>query len=92
VIVEEAIAAVNAADNVNVSAFELALREGLSGFADHAAVTPLGNPLTLQLMFPVNEPPVVAVRLTVPVPPCAMAAEPEAAVSASVGGCVTVRA
>jgi len=47
VIVEEAIAAVNAADNVNVSAFELALREGLSGFADHAAVTPLGNPLTL---------------------------------------------
>jgi len=40
--------------------FVLALDAGVSGFADHAAVTPPGKPLTEKLTFPVNDPPVTA--------------------------------
>jgi len=92
VIVDEAIAAVDAAVRVSVSAFEPAVAEGVSVFADQAAVTPPGSPLTLQPMLPANDPPVAAVRLTVPDPPWARAAEVEAAVRVSVGGKVTVSA
>jgi hypothetical protein len=40
----------------------LALDAGVSGFADHAAVTPPGRPLTEKLTFPANDPPVTAVN------------------------------
>lgn len=66
VIDSEVSVAVDVAVRVSVSAFELTLLDGVRGFADHAAVTPVGNPLTLKLMFPLNDPPVAAVRLTVP--------------------------
>jgi hypothetical protein len=85
-------AAVDDAVKVSVSIFGLALAEVVMGFADHAAVTPLGNPLTLQLMPPVNEPPVAAVKLTVPVNPCTTATVLDAAVMVSVGSAVTVSA
>ena len=38
--------------------FVLVLDTGVRGFADHAAVTPLGRPLTEKLTFPANDPPV----------------------------------
>jgi len=92
IIVSEASAAVDGAVKVSVSELELTLVEGVKGFADHAAVTPPGSPLTLQVTFPVNEPPVAAVRLTVPVDPCATTTVLEAADTASVGGVATVSA
>jgi hypothetical protein len=78
--------------NVNVSLFVLLFETELIGFADHAAVTPVGSPLTENVMFPVNAPPVAAVRLTVPEAPCTTATELAAVVSASVGVGVTVNA
>jgi hypothetical protein len=42
--------------------FVFALNAGVSEFADHAAVTPLGRPLTEKLTFPANDPPVTAVN------------------------------
>lgn len=88
--VAEPTAAVDAAASVSISEFELTLAEGVMGFADHPAVTPLGNPLTLQPMFPLNDPPVAVVRLTVPDAPCTATTELEAAVTVSVGSAVTV--
>ena len=42
--------------------FVFVLNAGVSGFVDHAAVTPLGRPLTEKLTFPANDPPVTAVN------------------------------
>jgi len=83
---------VKAAASVSFSTFELGLAEGVIGFADHPAVTPLGKPLTLQVMFPPNDPPVAAVRFTVAVAPCVNGTDVEAAAKISVGGAVTVSA
>jgi hypothetical protein len=65
---------------------------GLTGFADHAAVTPLGNPLRLRLTLPVNDPPVPTAKLNGPLAPCATVAKVEPAVRVSVGGADTVSA
>lgn len=65
---------------------------GLTGFADHVAVIPLDNPLRLRLTFPVNDPPVLTAKLTGPLAPCATATALAPAVSASVGGALTVSA
>ena len=81
-----------AAVNVSVSLFVLALEAVAIGFADHAAVTPEGSPLTEKVMFPLNDPPVAAVKLAVPEPPCTTRTELDAAVKASVGASVTVSA
>jgi hypothetical protein len=51
-------AAVSFSDTVLV----LALDAGVSGFADHVAVTPLGRPFTEKLTFPANDPPVMAMN------------------------------
>ena len=56
---------------------------GLTGFADHAAVTPLGNPLRLRLTLPVNDPPVPTAKLNGPLAPCATVAKVEPAVRVS---------
>lgn len=92
VICAEPSVAVDAAVSVNVSAFELTLPAVASGFADQVAVTPAGKPLAVQLMDPLNEPPVAAVRLTVCLAPRTTLAELEFAVSVSIGACVTVSA
>ena len=42
--------------------YVLALDAGVNGFADHAAVTPPGKPLTEKLTLPANDPPVMAVN------------------------------
>lgn len=42
--------------------FVFALDAGVNRLAGHAAVTPLGKPLTEKLTFPVNDPPVMAVN------------------------------
>jgi len=55
-------AALGAAVSSSDALFVLALEAGASGFADHAAVTPLGKPLTEKLTFPANDPPVMAVN------------------------------
>jgi hypothetical protein len=65
---------------------------GLTGFADQVAVTPLGSPLRLRLTFPVNDPPVVIVKLTGPLAPCATVATLEPALKVSVGGALTISA
>ena len=79
-----------AAVKVRVSLFVLAPEAVVIGFADHAAVTPEGSPVTEKVMFPLNDPPVVAVKLTVLELPCTTATEGAAAVKVSVGGRVTV--
>jgi hypothetical protein len=68
VIVEVAIFAEEAAVNVNVSMVELVADGGVMGFADQAAVTPLGSPAMLQVTLPVKDPPVTAARLNFSVP------------------------
>ena len=85
-------AAVDEAVTVSVTLFELTLEAGAIGFIDHHAVTPAGNPVIEKVIFPLKTPPVAAVKLTVPEPPCAMATVLDAAVNVSVGACVTVRA
>jgi hypothetical protein len=65
---------------------------GLTGFADHVAVRPLGNPLKLRLTLPVNDPPVAIVKLTGPFAPCTTVAMVDPAVNVSVGGALTVSA
>jgi hypothetical protein len=84
--------AVADAVSVSVTGFALTLEAGAIGFADHPTVTPAGSPLTEKLMLPLKDPPVPAVKLTVPEPPCTAAAELDAAVSVSVGASVTVSA
>jgi len=91
VIAVEATPAVDEAVNLRVCVLVLFAEVGVCGFADHAAVTPLGSPLTLHVMLPVKPPPVVAARLTAVVAPCTTDAEAGALESVSVGGCVTVR-
>ena len=76
--------------NVSVTRFVLTHEAGVTGFADQPAVTPAGSPLTAKRMFPLNDPPVPIVRLTVPEAPCATTIELDAAVSVSVGGCIPV--
>lgn len=82
--------AVEAAVSVSVSALEPEVAAW--GFFDQAPVTPVGRPLMLQLMFPLNEPPAFAVRLTAVEEPMATEAVLDAAVTASEGGKVTVSA
>ena len=82
--------AVADAVSVSVTGFALTLEAGAIGF--HPTVTPAGSPLTEKLMLPLKDPPVPAVKLTVPEPPCTAAAELDAAVSVSVGASVTVSA
>lgn len=67
-------------------------RAGVIWLVDHAAVTPERRPLMEKLMLPLNEPAVTAPKLTVAKPPGAKATRFDAAVMASVGGAVTVRA
>jgi hypothetical protein len=85
-------AAVAEAVRVSVAGYALTLEAATSGFADHAAVTPAGSPLTEKLMAPLNDPPVAAVKLTVPEPPSTTVTELDAAVSVSVGAGNTVSA
>jgi len=82
--------AVDAAVSLSVSGFDP--KAGMSGFADHAALTPDGRPLTLQVMFPLKDPPVAAVRFTAADAPGATDAVLDAAVTVSDGGTVTVNA
>ena len=67
----------------------LTFTAGGIGFTDHRAVTPAGNQLICKLIGPLNDPPVTAVKLTVPELPCATATELDAALSVSVG-CISV--
>lgn len=76
---------------VNVCVLLLEADAGVCGFADQVAVTPLGKPVTLQVMLPVKEPPVVAVRLTAPFAAWATLTALDAADRVSVGGRVTVK-
>jgi hypothetical protein len=85
-------AAVADAVSVSVAGFALTLDAAANGFADQAAVTPAGIPLTEKLIAPVNDPLVAAVKLTVPEPPSVTTTEFDAAVSASAGAGVTVSA
>ena len=55
-------AASGAAVNLSDALFVFALEAGVSGFADQAAVTPPGKPLTEKLTLPANDPPVMAVN------------------------------
>ena len=55
--VDEPAAARCAAVSVSSTSLALALEAAVSGFADHAAVTPSGRPLTLKFTLPVNDPP-----------------------------------
>jgi len=65
---------------------------GLTGFADHVAVTPLGMPLRLRLTFPANDPPVSTAKLSGALAPCAIATVLDAAFKDSVGGALIVSA
>lgn len=69
-----------------VTAFVLTLETAAMGLADHWADTPEGRPLTEKAMPPLNEPPVVAVRLSVEKLPADIATELDAAESESAGG------
>jgi len=62
-------AAVGAALSVSVSLLFAALEFPAMGFADHPAITPLGSPVTLRPMAPLNDPPVATVKLTLPATP-----------------------
>lgn len=84
--------AVELAVSASVSTFVLTLPAGVIGFADQTPVTPLGKPLTLQLIAPLYDPPVVAVRLTLAVAPCATVAVLAPTLNANVGGAVTASA
>lgn len=66
--------------------FVLALEAGVSGFVDHAAVTPLGKPLTEKLTYPANDPPVMAANWIVAEPPAAMVVDCTTDVKERVGG------
>jgi hypothetical protein len=79
-----------AAVKVRVSLFVVAPEAVVIGFADHPAVTPVGSPVAEKVMFPLNDPPVAAVKLTGPEPPCTTATDVAAVVKVSVGGSVTV--
>ena len=80
-----------AAVKVSVSLFVLAPEAVAIGLADHAAVTPAGSPVTENEMFPLNDPPVAAVKLNVLDPPCTTATDVAASVKLSVGVSATVR-
>ena len=58
--IEEPLAAPCAAVSLRDMLFVLAFEDGVSGFVDHAAVTPPGNPLNVKFTLPVNDPPVTA--------------------------------
>ena len=79
-----------AAVKVSVSAF--APETDACGFCDHAAVTPVGRPLMPQVMFPLNEPPALAVRFTAVHEPMPTDGAADAVATASEGGSVTVSA
>jgi hypothetical protein len=85
-------AAAEEAARVKVEAPVRVLDEGVSGLALQLAVTPAGRPVTERLMFPVNDPPVVAVKATATFDPGVTVAELDAAARVSVGGWLTVRA
>ena len=82
---EDATFAVAEAVSTSVSVIELAPDGVVIGFADHAAVTPLGKPVMLHVMFPANDPAVEAVKFNFSVPPSASVAKLEVEVNASVG-------
>jgi hypothetical protein len=88
VTVELATAAEAEAVSVTVSLFEADADE--MGLEDHPAVTPAGNPVAVNVMLPLKDPPAAAVRATVLDAPCATATVLDAALSFSVGGAVTV--
>jgi hypothetical protein len=73
----------------NVTVFALTLLAGVIGFADQAAATPAGKPLTEKLMSPANGPPVVAVNPSVAEPPWSTVTACAAAVRVSVDGSVS---
>jgi hypothetical protein len=59
----------DAAVNVSVSIFVLESEAVMIGLEDHAAVTPVGSPVTEKEMFPLNDPPVAADKLNAFDPP-----------------------
>ena len=73
---------------VRVTLFVLALAAGVSGFADHAADTPEGRPLTVKAMLPANDPPVTAVKATAAEPLWGTVTDCTFAASVNVGGSV----
>jgi hypothetical protein len=92
VIVDDATLTVEDAVSVRVSAFELVLEDVVIGFADQAAIMPLGKPVMLHVIFPVNDPPTAAVRLNLSVPPSETVAELDAEDNVRVGVWATVKA
>jgi hypothetical protein len=85
-------AAAPEAVSVSVDPFELVPDAPVIGFADHAAVTPAGNPVSDRVMLPVYAPAVAAVKLMLPGVPCSVVIEVDADVSVSAGAAFTVSA
>jgi hypothetical protein len=79
------------AERVRETGLALTLEAAVSGLADHWAVTPAGRPLTEKLVLPLNDPPVLTVKLTMLDAPWTTATEVDAAVRAKEGACGTVR-
>jgi hypothetical protein len=88
-IVAEPTVAVDEAVSVSVALLVNTFDAGTIGLALQLAVTPVGRPLMERAMFPLKDPPVVAVKPTVPRAPWATVTEFAAAASVSVGACVT---
>ena len=82
--VEEPFAAPVAAVSLSDTLFMLALEDGVSGFVDHSAVTPPGNPLTVKFTLPVNDPPVTAESTIIAEPPSVIATVCAVAINVSV--------
>ena len=76
VIVTVAVPTVAEDDAVSVSMeVTLPFAGGVTGFAENAAVTPLGNPLALRVVAELNPPALVMVIVLVPLLPCVTVTE-----------------
>ena len=82
---DEPLPAPGSAVSLSATLVVLVLEDGVSGFVDHAAVTPPGKPLTEKLTLPVNDPPVTAEKPIMAEPPSGIAADCAVAVNARVG-------